>query len=62
MRGRTVIAIARRLSIISKMDCVVVMEQDRIVEISSHNALLEGGGAHARMWGRKSGGFAEAAH
>ncbi len=61
MRGRTVIAIAHRLSTISKMDRVVVMEHGRIVEIGSHNALLERGGAYARMWGRQSGGFAEAA-
>ncbi len=61
MRGRTVIAIAHRLSTIAKMDRVVVMDHGRIVEIGSHHALLEQGGAYARMWGRQSGGFAEAA-
>jgi len=61
MQGRTVIAIAHRLSTISRMDRVVVMEHGRIVEIGSHTDLLERGGPYARMWGRQSGGFAEAA-
>ncbi len=61
MRGRTVIAIAHRLSTISKMDRVVVMEQGRIVEIGTHADLLRQGGAYARLWGRQSGGFADAA-
>jgi ATP-binding cassette subfamily B multidrug efflux pump len=61
MRGRTVIAIAHRLSTIARMDRVVVMDQGRIVEIGSHMDLLARGGAYARMWGRQSGGFVEAA-
>ncbi len=61
MRGRTVIAIAHRLSTISKMDRVVVMDQGRIVEIGTHAELLRHGGAYARLWGRQSGGFADAA-
>jgi ATP-binding cassette subfamily B multidrug efflux pump len=61
MRGRTVIAIAHRLSTIARMDRVVVMEQGRIVEIGPHAELLAHGGAYARLWGRQSGGFTEAA-
>ena len=61
MRGRTVIAIAHRLSTIARMDRLVVLEHGRIVELGTHAALLEAGGAYARMWRRQSGGFAEAA-
>jgi ATP-binding cassette subfamily B multidrug efflux pump len=61
MQGRTVIAIAHRLSTISRMDRVVVMEHGRIIEIGPHTALLEQGGAYARLWGRQSGGFVDAA-
>jgi ATP-binding cassette subfamily B multidrug efflux pump len=60
MRGRTVIAIAHRLSTISRMDRLVVMDRGRIVETGSHAALLEAGGAYARLWLRQSGGFVAA--
>ena len=60
MEGRTVIAIAHRLSTLSRMDRVVVLDQGRIVEQGTHAALLAAGGAYARLWQRQSGGFREA--
>ncbi|WP_239451735.1 ABC transporter ATP-binding protein [Elioraea rosea] len=57
MAGRTVIAVAHRLSTIARMDRLVVMEEGRIVEQGSHAELLAAGGAYARMWSRQSGGF-----
>jgi ATP-binding cassette subfamily B multidrug efflux pump len=57
MAGRTVIAVAHRLSTIARMDRLVVMEAGRIVEQGTHAALLAAGGAYARMWNRQSGGF-----
>jgi ATP-binding cassette subfamily B multidrug efflux pump len=57
MAGRTVIAVAHRLSTIARMDRLVVMEAGRIVEQGSHADLLARGGAYARMWNRQSGGF-----
>ncbi len=57
MEGKTVIAIAHRLSTIARMDRVLVMEEGRIVEDGTHDALLERGGIYARFWERQSGGF-----
>ena len=59
MEGRTVIAIAHRLSTLARMDRVVVLDQGRIVEQGTHAALLAAQGAYARLWQRQSGGFRE---
>jgi ATP-binding cassette subfamily B multidrug efflux pump len=57
MRGRTVIAVAHRLSTIARMDRLAVMDQGRIIEEGSHAALLARGGVYASLWRRQSGGF-----
>jgi ATP-binding cassette, subfamily B, multidrug efflux pump len=57
MTGKTVIAIAHRLSTIAAMDRLVIMDQGRIVEEGTHNALLARGGLYADLWERQSGGF-----
>ncbi|WP_333693551.1 ABC transporter ATP-binding protein [Phaeobacter italicus] len=57
MEGKTVLAIAHRLSTLSEMDRIIVMEQGRIVEMGSHEALLAQGGLYAQFWSRQSGGF-----
>ena len=61
MEGKTVIAIAHRLSTIAAMDRIVVLDDGRIVEEGSHDALLERGGLYARFWARQSGGFIDIA-
>ena len=57
MEGKTVLAIAHRLSTLSEMDRLIVMDQGRIVETGSHDALLTKGGLYAQYWHRQSGGF-----
>jgi subfamily B ATP-binding cassette protein MsbA len=49
MQGRTTLVIAHRLSTIENADMILVMEQGRIVERGSHQALLALNGAYARL-------------
>jgi ATP-binding cassette, subfamily B, multidrug efflux pump len=57
MAGKTVLAIAHRLSTIAALDRLIVMDEGRIVEEGSHDALLRRGGLYADLWQRQSGGF-----
>ncbi|MGE3830145.1 MAG: ABC transporter ATP-binding protein, partial [Parvibaculaceae bacterium] len=57
MQGKTVIAVAHRLSTIAAMDRLIIMDQGRIVEEGSHQTLLHKGGLYADLWTRQSGGF-----
>ncbi|WP_158742528.1 ABC transporter ATP-binding protein [Acidisphaera sp. L21] len=62
MEGRTVIAIAHRLSTLARMDRIVVLDRGQVVEQGTHAALLVADGAYARLWQRQSGGFRTAQH
>ncbi|WP_108836839.1 ABC transporter ATP-binding protein [Tateyamaria sp. Alg231-49] len=57
MEGKTVLAIAHRLSTLTEMDRIVVMDAGQVVEQGPHETLLAKGGLYARYWQRQSGGF-----
>jgi ATP-binding cassette, subfamily B, multidrug efflux pump len=58
MQGKTVIAVAHRLSTIAAMDRLVVMDKGKIIEEGTHAQLLKKKhGVYASLWARQSGGF-----
>lgn len=58
IEGKTVLAIAHRLSTIAKMDRIIVLDDGRIVEEGTHDALLAQDRFYARFWARQTDGFA----
>ena len=54
-QDRTTFAIAHRLSTIKDADLILVLEDGKIVERGSHEALLEDGGLYAHLWGVQAG-------
>jgi len=57
MEGRTVIAITHRLSTLRAMDKLIVMDNGKIIESGTHNALLRKKGVYAELWKHQAGGF-----
>ena len=57
MDGKTVLSIAHRLSTLSLLDRIVVLDEGRIVEEGTHAELIRRGGLYADLWARQSGGF-----
>lgn len=49
MQNRTTLVIAHRLSTIQKADLIVVLEAGKIIEVGSHDALLQKGGLYQKL-------------
>lgn len=54
MAGRTVFVIAHRLSTVRDADCIMVLDQGRIIERGNHDALIEKKGTYYQLY---TGGF-----
>jgi ABC-type multidrug transport system fused ATPase/permease subunit len=57
MVGKTVIAIAHRLSTLREMDRIIVLESGVVVEDGDHLSLKDKDGVYAKLWNHQSGGF-----
>ncbi|MBP6860454.1 MAG: ABC transporter ATP-binding protein [Candidatus Pacebacteria bacterium] len=58
MQGKTVIAIAHRLSTVMKMDRIVVIEDGKVATSGTHDELVRHeGGLYKKLWEIQAGGF-----
>ena len=54
MKGRTTFVIAHRLSTVKNSDCIIVLEQGRIIERGTHDQLLEQKGKYYQLYTGKA--------
>lgn len=57
MQGKTTIVIAHRLSTLTQMDRILVLDQGKIVEDGSHFTLIQKDGLYQRLWEAQVSGF-----
>lgn len=56
MKGRTTFVIAHRLSTVRNSDCIIVLEQGRVIERGNHDELIAKKGKYYQLY---TGNFAE---
>ena len=56
-KGKTTLVIAHRLSTLSQMDRIIVLDKGRIIETGTHKQLLRKNGKYAQMWKDQTNGF-----
>jgi ATP-binding cassette subfamily B protein len=54
MAGRTTFVIAHRLSTVRNSDCIIVLEQGRVIERGSHDDLIAAKGKYYQLYTGKS--------
>lgn len=59
-RGRTTISVTHRLSSTVNMDRIFVLDRGQLVEMGTHQELLQKGGLYANLWQEQGGGHVRA--
>ena len=54
LAGRTSLIIAHRLSTVRKATAIAVVDQGKILQLGSHEALIRSGGLYAKLWSIQS--------
>jgi ATP-binding cassette subfamily B protein len=56
LRGKTAVVIAHRLSTLSDMDRIIVIDDGKIIEDGTHDELLAGNKLYAKLWRKQQRG------
>ena len=54
MAGRTTFVIAHRLSTVRNSDCIIVLEQGRVIERGNHDQLIAAPGKYYQLYTGKT--------
>jgi ATP-binding cassette subfamily B protein len=56
-RGRTIVIISHRLSFVARSNVIIVVEQGRIAQVGTHEALIRSCLPYNQLWGQQSRSF-----